>query len=322
MWKPIAVLLVVAVSGGLYYFTSRYEIRREDGRIVIHPRAASPDGGAATSDPTLPPAQSDRKTIRIATFNPALDRNKLASALVAGQLADLIRDFDVVAVQNIRANNQGAIRELVDRVNSSGRHYDFAVSAEVGTEPVDRYSAFVFDKTSVEIDRSTVCLVDDAAGRFRTRPLVGLFRARGPKPSEAFTFMLINVSVEPERAEVELDLLDDVFDAVRKTRPEEDDVILLGDLETDQRNPRQLAAIPNVIWAVANTVSTTRGTALADNLLFDRRATIEFTGRANVVDVIRRLNLTIDDALKVAEHMPVWAEFSIYEGGQAGYVAQ
>ena len=117
MWKPIAVLLIVAIAGGLYYFTSRYEIRREDGRIVIHPRAASPDGDAAPSDPTLPPAQTARKTIRIATFNAALDRNKLASALVAGHLAELIRDFDVVALQNVRASNQGAIRELVDRVN-------------------------------------------------------------------------------------------------------------------------------------------------------------------------------------------------------------
>ena len=152
---------------------------------MVHPRAASPDG-AAPSDPTLPPAQTARKTIRIATFNAALDRNKLASALVAGHLAELIRDFDVVALQNIRASNQGAIRELVDRVNVSGRHYDFAVSAEVGTESIDRYSAFVFDKAAVEIDRSTVCLVDDPAGRFRTRPLVGLFRAGGrdrPRPS-------------------------------------------------------------------------------------------------------------------------------------------
>lgn len=320
MWKPIAALLVVAISGGLYYFTSRYEIQRQDGRIVIAPKTGS---NGTWSDPTLPPAQSSRKVIRIATFNLGpLDRNKLGSTLVAGRLAELIRDFDVVAVQNIHAKNQGVIREFVDQVNLSGRHYDFAVNAEVGTDTVDCHSAFLFDKASVEVDRATVCLVDDPAGRFRHKPLIGLFRARGPAPNEAFTFMLVNVHVDNERADVELDLLDDVVEAVRKTQPGEDDVILLGDLETDQRNPQGLASIPNVVWAVANTVSTTRGTALADNLLFDRRATIEFTGRANVVDVIRRLNLSMADALMVTEHMPVWAEFSIYEGGQAGHVGR
>ena len=152
--------------------------------------------------------------------------------------------------------------------------------------------------------------------------MTGLFRARGPDPAEAFTFMLVNVLVDPQRAEVELSLLDDVFLAVRKSRPDEDDVILLGDLEADPRDPRQLALIPHVAWAVSNTVSTTRGTRLADNLLFDRRATTEFTGRANVVDLIRRLNLSTEDALMVAEHMPVWAEFSIYEGGQVGHIAR
>jgi deoxyribonuclease-1-like protein len=321
VWKPIAAVLVVALAGGLYYFTSHYEVKREDGRIVIHPLPVA--ASAAPSDPTLPPPQATRKTIRIATFNLGpLDRNKLGNALIVGHLAELIRDFDVVAVQNIQAANRGAIQEFVDQINSSGRYYDFAISDEVGVDPTDRYNAFLFDKTSVEIDRSTVCLVNDPAGRFRWKPVVALFRARGPAPKEAFTFLLINAQVDPERADVEIDLLDDAVAAVRKNRPDEDDVILLGDLETNPRDPRQLANIPNVAWAISDTVSTTRGTQLADNLLFDRRATVEFTGRANVIDLVRRLNLNIEDALMVAEHMPVWAEFSIYEGGQAGYVGR
>ena len=29
----------------------------------------------------------------------------------------------------------------------------------------------------------------------------------------------------------------------------------------------------------------------------------------------------MDEALEVSDHLPVWAEFTIYEGGQAGRIA-
>ena len=60
---------------------------------------------------------------------------------------------------------------------------------------------------------------------------------------------------------------------------------------------------------------------MADNLLFDRLATVEFTGRADVVDLMRELNLSMQDALEISEHLPVWAQFSIYEGGYPARVA-
>jgi hypothetical protein len=59
---------------------------------------------------------------------------------------------------------------------------------------------------------------------------------------------------------------------------------------------------------------------LADNILFDRRATVEYTGRSGVLDMIRELDLTRQEALEVSEHLPVWAEFSSYENGQASHV--
>jgi hypothetical protein len=60
--------------------------------------------------------------------------------------------------------------------------------------------------------------------------------------------------------------------------------------------------------------------SLADNILFDRRATVEYTGRCGVVDLIRELDLTPQAALEISEHLPVWAEFSSYENGQRGHV--
>ena len=55
---------------------------------------------------------------------------------------------------------------------------------------------------------------------------------------------------------------------------------------------------------------------MTGNILFPTRATDEFTGRAGVVDFLRQLNLSYDQALQVSSSMPIWAEFTAYEGGK------
>ena len=107
---------------------------------------------------------------------------------------------------------------------------------------------------------------------------------------------------------------------MRKKSPDEDDIIMLGDFQADDNHLGGLNRILGITAAISGTPTTTRGTQLADNILFDRRATIEFTGRAEVVDLIREFDLTIEQAREISEHLPVWAEFSSYEGGQRGYV--
>jgi hypothetical protein len=44
-------------------------------------------------------------------------------------------------------------------------------------------------------------------------------------------------------------------------------------------------------------------------------------GRSGVLDFMRDGNLTLEEALEVSDHLPVWAEFSIFEGGTIGRVA-
>ena len=315
----LPVLLVAAVGGGLYFY-KQYEVGGLDG-LTVMPRTASPREGDGRK-PAKSPKQPHRGSIRIATFNVApLDESKLNTRHVAGQLVQVIRRFDVLALQNVQARNQGLLVRLVEQVNSGGRHYDFAVARSVGLEPVEQYSGFLFDRDTVEIDRGTVYAVEDPARRFRRLPLAASFRARGPDPAEAFTFTLINVHTDPHQAIAEWDLLDDVFRAVRDDGRGEDDVILLGDLAGDDRQLGQLGQLPNLAWSVSGTPTTLRGSRTVDNILFDRRATLEFTGRSGVLDLMRELNLSVREVLEISDHFPVWAEFSVYEGGQAGHIA-
>ena len=52
-----------------------------------------------------------------------------------------------------------------------------------------------------------------------------------------------------------------------------------------------------------------------DNLVFESQASAEFTGRSGILNLMRQYNLSLQEALEVSDHLPVWAEFSIYEGG-------
>jgi hypothetical protein len=38
------------------------------------------------------------------------------------------------------------------------------------------------------------------------------------------------------------------------------------------------------------------------------------------MDLMREFNLALRDAVEISDHLPVWAEFSVYEGGQAGHI--
>jgi exonuclease III len=327
MGRLILIVLVVALAvGGLYaYRNFDIDVRRNSQggieSVKFVPRAGV--GATATDDLSELPPVPVRSAIRIATFNlDGLDEKKLGNHTVGDTLVRVLPHFDVIALQGIRAKSRGLLVRLVEQINATGRSYDFATDAAADRDGMAQYNALLFDRASVEIDRSTVHFVEDPAGRFRYKPLVAQFRVRGPPVAEAFTFMLIDVQVDTSRVATELDLLAAVFRAVRDSHPKEDDFILLGDLEADHEHLGQLGRLPYLTAAVTTTPTTTRGTRLADNILFDSRATVEFTGRSGVFDLMRECDLSMQAALEVSEHLPVWAEFSIYEGGQPGHVAR
>ena len=165
-------------------------------------------------------------------------------------LLRLFPRFDLVAIQGVRGKNQGVLVRLIEQLNAaSGRSYDFATCPTQHRDALEHYSAFLFDRARIEVDRTTVHFVDDRQGRLRIKPLVGLFRVRGPDPAQAFTFTLVNVETDPDHAAAELDVLAEVFRAVRDDGRGEDDIILLGDLESDDQHLGQLGKLLGVTAA-------------------------------------------------------------------------
>ena len=326
MIRLFCKLLPVLVLVGGYYFLRDHKIDGVDDlfaalkKLIVKPRDGQPAGGGPIA---LPPVRAGN-TIRIASFNiQVFGETKLADPKTADILARIVRKFDVAAIQEIRAKDPNLVARFVQLVNAGGVQYSYAVGPRLGDTDSKEQYAFVYDLARVEIDPTSVYTVGDPGNAMHREPLVAGFRARGAPPQEAFTFTLVNVHTDPDHAAEECDVLAGVFRGVREDGRGEDDVILLGDFNADETRMHRLRALPNLTFVIGPGIPTnTRGTQTYDNVLFDRRATVEFVpGSYGVLDVMREFNLTLDEALKVSDHLPVFAELSVYEGGRPGAVA-
>ncbi|MFM7073128.1 MAG: endonuclease/exonuclease/phosphatase [Planctomycetota bacterium] len=313
--RPVGLLFVIAALA-LLYFAFR---SRQPGNAGIGPWAGGPATPATVS--TRPPAR-ETETVRIATWNwEGWDERRLGDAAATALLAQVVRQFDVIAVQGISPRSPNALPELCDRVNDDGSHYDYVIGPRVGRgEPKAQY-AFLFDRSIIEVDRNQTYTVRDDDDLLDREPLVAWFRARGPDPREAFTFSMVNAQIDPEDAAREINLMDDVLRAVRNDGLDEDDVLLAGDLSVDDRHYGELGRVPRLLAVAAGLSTTLDGTAQRDNLLLDEQSSVEFTGRGGTMDFLREFNLTVAQARSVAPRLPVWGEFSVYEGGGPGRFA-
>jgi len=103
---------------------------------------------------------------------------------------------------------------------------------------------------------------------------------------------------------------------MRAARPDEDDVILLGDLNASETQLGRLGQIPGITWVVRGAKTNTRQNKAYDNIIFDGPATSEYTGHWGVFDLATHFGLSLESALTVSDHLPVWAEFGIWEASQ------
>ncbi|HEY2416187.1 MAG TPA: endonuclease/exonuclease/phosphatase family protein [Pirellulaceae bacterium] len=306
----------LAVLGGWY----AVEQANEHGLTNISLPSLTGMGGNSA-----PPTRGN-DTIRLATFNiQVFGEAKLNDPAAMQTIVAILKNFDLIAIQEVRSVSQDILPQLISLLNNDGHRYDYALGPRLGRSSSKEQYAFVFDTETIEIDRNQLYTVDDPDDLLHREPLVGWFRARGPSPEQAFTFSLVTIHTDPDETDQELDVLDDVFFKVRDdVRRGEDDVIMLGDFNAKALSMRQLGKLKGLVKVVnGETPTNTLHNAQYDNILFHETATTEFTGRGGVFDFIRQYNLTVEQAQRVSDHMPVWAEFSVFEGGNGhGFAAR
>ncbi|MCA9174260.1 MAG: endonuclease/exonuclease/phosphatase family protein [Planctomycetales bacterium] len=318
-------LFLLLLVGGGFVFMQNFEI---EGLKQLRVRSKEPSStgnglfGTTVSQTGAPP-RAPGETIRIATFNvQVLGTAKIQKPIVMERLANICRRFDVVAIQEIASADQDILPLLIEKINNSfGVAFDYIVGPRVGRNGQLEQYGFVFNTATIEANRGWIYSMNDPDDLLAREPLVASFRARAAKPENAFTFSLVTIRTDSESLERELSVLDDALQVVRNDGFGEDDIILLGDFGVNDRQLGDLARTPGMSWAIAGVPTDTRGTMQLDNILFSQQSTKEFAGRSGVFDFMREFNMTQMEALEISDHLPVWAEFSIYEGGVPGRVA-
>ena len=318
--KPAFLVYAVLIGAGLWVFFQNFDIGGLDGISI---QKKNDDATFPVSSNTADaPATRPGETIKIASFNiQVFGQSKLDKPRVVDILARIVRQFDVVAIQEVRSRDQDVLPRFVDAINATGRQYDFVIGPRLGDTNSKEQYAFLFDRQSIEVDRTFLYTVNDPENLLHREPLVGWFRVRGPPPDQAFTFSLVNVHTDPDVVAKEMAVMDDVYRVVRDDGRNEDDVILLGDFNADDQHLGELAQVPGMLYAISGFPTNVLQTEQYDNLIFHGPSTREFVGRAGIVDFLRDFDLSSDEALEVSDHFPVWAEFSIYEGGTPSHVA-
>lgn len=288
---------------------------------------------------------SNTPTIRIASFNiEVFGDSKARKQNVMQLLGEVVRQFDIVAIQEIRTKDPYYIQKFLrNHVNQPGKTiYDARVSKRLGRTVSQEQYAFVFNTATINVSPKYEFVMQDHQDALHREPHVALFQTKLAPPDQAFTFWLMNIHTDPDEVPQELDALYGAYQAMQRVRIDnytEDDVILLGDLNTavPAKGPRtqnvsgrkllpkdlySLAKLPGIYPLIHETATNTAGNRLHDNLLVSRYTTTEFTGRAGVYDFPGIYGLSYDDAKQVSDHLPVWGEFSAYESGSIGRVAQ
>jgi endonuclease/exonuclease/phosphatase family metal-dependent hydrolase len=283
------------------------------------PMAPPPLPAPVTAPPVAaapPPLASGKPAdaVLIASFNiQVFGESKLAKPQVVDVLTHVVRRFDVVAVQEVRAKSDSIVPSFVAAINADGSRYSYVIGPRLGRTVSKEQYTFIYDTTRVEIDPSSVATLPNPGDKLHRPPLRARFRVRTNPPEAGFSFWLVDIHTDPDEVPQEVDALADAFVSMRSVIPDEDDVILLGDLNAGPPQFGRIKQIPGIGWAVSGATTNTRRSKTYDNLIFDRTATTEYTGRWGVLDLQQTFGLPLDKALEVSDHNPVWAAFSPWE---------
>ena len=282
-------------------------------------------GSAPAAHGQQPPGGTVPKpwnAILVASFNiQVFGESKMSKPPVVEVLARVVRNFDIVAIQEVRAKSDEILPTFVRAVNADGSRYQHVIGPRQGRTSSKEQYAFVYDTSRIEVDPTSLGIVPDPQGRLHRPPMHARFRTRVNPAAMAFTFWLVNIHTDPDEVPQELDALTGVFQALQAARPDEDDVILLGDLNAGPPEFGAFRRIPGIGWAISGMTTNTRRTKTYDNLVFAQPMTGEYLGQAGVLDLQNSYRLSPEQALEVSDHCPVWGAFYPAEARPQGLPA-
>ncbi|WAI01355.1 lamin tail domain-containing protein [Methanogenium organophilum] len=274
--------------------------------------------------PTVDPTHTTNTgsdELRIGAFNvQVFGVSKASKPEVMSVLADTIRTFDIVSIEEIRDSSQTALPDLVNLVNSDGSQYEYVVGERLGRTSSKEQYAYIYN-TKTAVLTSTPYTYPEPAGTdpFHREPYIASFGAINGD----FDATMITVHTDPDEATEEINSLDAVVDYAVSHTPYDQDVIVMGDFNADgsyfKEDCSSSMTSSEYEWIIGNDVDTTTKSTdyTYDRIVLTKSVTPYFTGDAGVFRYDTQYGLTQDETEDVSDHYPVYAIF--FTGGTGTY---
>jgi endonuclease/exonuclease/phosphatase family metal-dependent hydrolase len=260
------------------------------------------------------PSSTDNNTIKVGAFNLQIYGTlKAGKPEVMTVMSKIIRNYDVIAVQEIRDDSQTALPLLRDAVNSIGtQQYDYVVSDRLGRTTSKEQYAYFFNTQTIQVMGSPY-VYPDINDIFQREPYVAEFKAKNGN----FDFVLITIHTDPDTATQEISDLPKVVEDAKGKYQGEGDFIVMGDLNADCTYFNEDSQSPlrrsDYIWIINNSVdTTTKATDCTyDRIIVTSPVITDYMGNSGVFRFDEVYNLNYNSTIAVSDHYPVYAEFWI-----------
>lgn len=262
----------------------------------------------------LPVFSQQADTFSICTFNiQNFGKTKLNDSTRVNLLAEIIRKYDITAVQEI-SDASGTVPEAFrDIVNGKeDKFYEVIYSERTGKQPDDKTSqeqyAFYYDTARFSLMTAPVLYNDSLHDYFAREPYTARFKSKEGN----FTFVLITIHTAPEKAVSEIGSLAEVVKWAKQKYARESRIIVLGDFNASctYARPGQLNRLAirgkDYFWIVPDTAKTNlsaKSNCAYDRFVLTQPAKSYYTGRWGVDSCYT--------SRTISDHWPVWAAFKL-----------
>ena len=264
-----------------------------------------------------PPTPVNRQVIRMGTV--CLNRMnlmKFSEPVVQETLVRTAQSFDLLAVQGFYDSDLQVLEQWVNALNADGGTYSYLTAYPPAYKQDKNYQApyvaFIFNRRAVDADRSTL-LILECGTRMTCAPIAALFTARSTDKYPAFTFIAMNVWIDPARAASEISVLTQTFSMLQEYIRGEDDIVILGDFGININFVPEIARNPKLSWTINKPVVNYFNKEVNSNIIFYDNSCTEFQNQSGSFSVEKLTGLTGAQLRSFMPNPPVWSAFSVRE---------
>ncbi len=243
-------------------------------------------------------------TFRLLSFNiQVFGRSKMNKPEVVDILVNIINQFDIIAIQEVRDASGESVPLLVNMLDN---RFNYILGPREGRSSSKEQYLYIYDKnifTPVE-----TWTFEDPDDIFERNPMAVFFE------TSRFDFVLINNHISPGSAKVEIAYMPTIMEEVEKIFSEPD-VIAVGDFNADGSYFKEVELVnifPKSKYSqlIPNDVNTT--VAVSDNtydrIIITDNVIEDWTGEYGVYifeDYYEFINVRPKD---ISDHYPVYVE--------------